>query len=43
MPIWNYIMMHPEARLDAADRETLVRWAKREAALVGGGGDWVGE
>jgi hypothetical protein len=43
MPLWNYIMMHPEARLDAADRETLVKWAKQEAALVGGGSDWVGE
>lgn len=27
MPPWFYLPLHPEARLDAADRETLRRWA----------------
>lgn len=30
MPLWFYVPLHPEARLDEADKETLRRWALGE-------------
>jgi cytochrome c551/c552 len=27
MPLWSYLLMHPEARLSQADRDTLLAWA----------------
>jgi hypothetical protein len=27
MPLWSYLLMHPEARLSRADRDTLLAWA----------------
>ncbi|HJU29581.1 MAG TPA: heme-binding domain-containing protein, partial [Candidatus Binataceae bacterium] len=30
MPPWYYCMMHPEARLDRAQRESMLRWIARE-------------
>jgi hypothetical protein len=32
MPLWFYVPLHPEARLDEADKETLRRWALGEGA-----------
>ena len=29
MPLWFYLPMHPEARISAADRAVLMRWAAR--------------
>lgn len=34
MPLRGYAMMHPEARLSAADRELLRSWADGQLALV---------
>ena len=28
MPLWNYVMIHKEARLSDADRQRLVSWAR---------------
>lgn len=28
MPLWDYALMHKDARLSAADRETIVNWAE---------------
>src|SRR5262245_44944683 len=37
MPLWQYRILHPEARLDAADIAALCTWSRRESArLVGG-------
>jgi hypothetical protein len=30
MPPWYYVPLHPDAKLSAADRETIVNWAKRQ-------------
>ena len=27
MPLWSYLLMHPEARLSQADRDVLLAWA----------------
>jgi hypothetical protein len=29
MPQWYYVSLHPDARLSAADRELIIKWAKR--------------
>lgn len=36
MPLWSYIMMHPEARLGARERAMLVDWARAEESAAGG-------
>ena len=28
MPLWNYLLLHPDARLSAAERHRLVSWAR---------------
>jgi hypothetical protein len=33
MPLWQYVPVHPSAKLSDADRETLCTWAKGERAL----------
>lgn len=38
MPLWQYRILHPDARLDDADVAALCAWSRQEAArLVGGG------
>jgi len=34
MPLWYYLLLHPGARLDAADEATLVTWARAERMTV---------
>lgn len=34
MPLWNYVLMHPSARLTDADKKTLCDWAKNEQAKI---------
>jgi hypothetical protein len=34
MPLWEYLPVHPSAKLSDADRETLCTWAKSERALL---------
>jgi len=29
MPQWYYLIMHPEAKLSAGDKEMIIRWAKQ--------------
>ena len=29
MPQWYYVLVHPEAKLSAGDKEMIVKWAKR--------------
>ncbi|MDZ4347177.1 MAG: heme-binding domain-containing protein [Candidatus Binatia bacterium] len=29
MPQWYYVSLHPEAKLSAADRELIIKWARR--------------
>jgi hypothetical protein len=29
MPQWYYVLVHPEAKLSASDREMILQWAKR--------------
>jgi len=37
MPLWSYRLMHPEARLSAADRSTLERWAEETLSETANG------
>lgn len=39
MPIWPYRLLHPEARLSAADIATLCDWTRVEADRLASGGD----
>jgi Haem-binding domain len=34
MPLWSYLLLHPEARLTEADRRTLLGWAREESARL---------
>lgn len=34
MPIWNYVLLHPSARLTEADKKTLCDWTKLEQAKI---------
>jgi len=36
MPLWQYRVVHPEARLDAADIAALCSWSRRESARLTG-------
>jgi hypothetical protein len=36
MPPWYYLPLHPPAKLSAADKQTVVSWAKSEQARIGG-------
>jgi hypothetical protein len=29
MPQWYYVIMHPEAKLSAGDKEMIIKWAKQ--------------
>jgi hypothetical protein len=35
MPLWYYLLVHPEARLSEAERERLVSWAEAERTRRG--------
>ncbi|HWB18543.1 MAG TPA: heme-binding domain-containing protein [Vicinamibacterales bacterium] len=39
MPIWPYRLLHPKARLSAADITTLCDWTRTEADRLASGGD----
>lgn len=30
MPLWKYLIMHPNAKLSAADRDSILNWTERE-------------
>jgi hypothetical protein len=32
MPQWYYVLLHPEAKLSASDKEMILKWARRPAA-----------
>ena len=38
MPLWYYVLMHPEARLSDEDRGRIVSWAEAERTRRGGPG-----
>jgi hypothetical protein len=29
MPQWYYVLLHPEAKLSAGDKEMIINWAKQ--------------
>jgi hypothetical protein len=35
MPLWSYRIAHPEARLDAAERQLLIKWFEEQANVRG--------
>jgi hypothetical protein len=35
MPLPQYLLLHPDARLSQAERDTLLRWSEREKARLG--------
>jgi len=34
MPLWDYVLLHPSARLSDADKETLCNWANAELGKI---------
>lgn len=38
MPLWYYVLVHPEARLSDAERALLVSWTEAERLRRGGAG-----
>jgi hypothetical protein len=35
MPQWYYVLLHPEAKLSASDKEMILKWAKRPLSGAG--------